>query len=823
MSKNNLSVRLAIIALICLLMPMDLLFSIEIYEEKKVARIAIEYDSLQTAGSFDPKPVLLRLKTKEGDEFSQFIFDDDLKALSDEYDRVQPDMQIKNGELYITIQISPRPIIHQVEFSGNERYSTSALQGELDVKPYTAFNRQEFNKSFNKLKDFYLKKGYFESQLSYSLRPIANTNEVDVVIDVKEGKSGNIQKIVFHGFSKAEQDDLGSAIYLKKYNFFTSWLTGAGKFRDDALEQDRMTILNYLHNRGYADASVNIEVLEDSITGRLIINITADRGVLYHCGCICIEGNALFTREELMKRSLIQENEIYAPDKIRDTAQAIKDLYGQKGYIDASVQYETLLHETEPVFDIQFSVDEGHQYKIGMIHIIGNHSTKNNVILRESLLVPGETFDSRKLKATQQRLEAIGYFKSVNIYAVRVEDDLQTSENYRDVYIEVEEASTGSVSLFIGFSSLDNVNGGVDLTERNFNIAGIGKCFHGKISALRGGGQYFHMRGSLGKNESNALLSWMNPYLNDTLWRLGVELSLTYSDLQSKNSKVHTYGGSVYTNYPLSVYWTAGVRQRLRHTENKMTLHQPPGTILNGQMFVTDPDKESEFQEAKEKNTSRGLLSAFSGNLAYDSTDSATKPHRGWRSYLEGEIAGLGGRFHFFKTSYLNSIYFPATLHSAFKIRGDVRFIIPYGKRGERKNVPYSERFFVGGEGTVRGYKPYILGDKIEFAYYTKQSDSTYKECKKTTETPLGGLSSCLLSAEYNYEVLRMFDVFFFFDAGSVTFKTWTIPTLRCSAGGGVRLEINSGTPIVLGYGYPINPENSFERQPFFFSMGGQF
>lgn len=71
------------------------------------------------------------------------------------------------------------------------------------------------------------------------------------------------------------------------------------------------------------------------------------------------------------------------------------------------------------------------------------------MILRESLLVPGETFDSVKLKATQERLRNIGYFKNVNVYAVRAEDDQILGENYRDIYIEVEEAPTGHASLLV--------------------------------------------------------------------------------------------------------------------------------------------------------------------------------------------------------------------------------------------------------------------------------------------------------------------------------------------------------------------------------------
>ena len=807
MPNNNLLIRSAVL-LSCLFTSFAVpLSGVELYEEKKISRIQVEYDSPEPTSSFDPKPVLSKLKTKEGDEFSQFTFDSDLKSLSEEYDRVQPTMNVEDGQLFITIHISPRPIIHQIQFTGNERYTTSSLQSELDIKPYTVFNRQEFNKAFNKVKDFYIKKGYFESQLSYSVLPIAHSNEVDIVIDIKEGKSGNIQKITFIGFSKQEQKELSETMYLKKFNFLTSWLTGTGKFRDEALEQDRMTITNFLHNRGYADASVNIQILDDPASDKIIIEITAERGTLYHCGKITLEGNSVLKSEEILKRSHLHEGDVFSPDKVRDSAQAIKDLYGQKGYIDANVQFETPLSENEPIFDVNFNVDEGLQYKIGMVHIFGNHSTKNNVILRESLLVPGETFDSRKLKATQQRLEAIGYFKAVNVYAVRATDDTDLSDNYRDVYIEVEETTTGNISLFMGFSSTDNVFGGLDLTERNFNIAGAGQIFRGKMSALRGGGQYFHARGTLGKKENNILVSWMNPYLNDTLWRLGVELNETFSELTSEHERTRTYGGSVFVNYPLSSFWTAGVRERLRHTQNAESLHQPKGSHTT-----------EDFEAAKQKNDVAGLVSAISANIAYDSTDSSMKPHRGWRSYLEGEMAGVGGPFHFWKFSYLNSIYFPVTAKSAFKVRGELRFIVPYGSKPDARNVPYSERFMLGGEGTVRGYKPFSLGPKIAFDYI---ENGELK--RKETNEPIGGLSSCLLSAEYNYEIFRMLDVFFFFDAGNVAFETWTIPTLRCSTGAGVRLEINKGTPIMIGYGYPINPAHKRDCQRFFFSMGGQF
>ena len=780
------------------------LISAELFDEKRVSHIEIIVDTPGEAG-IDSKPILARMKTQEGDSFSQLTFDSDLKTLAEEYDRVEPSLRVKDGQVSIVIHIAPKPIIHKIEWAGNEQFKTSALQKELDVKPNTIFNRQEFNKAFNKVKEFYFKKGYFESQLSYSTQFLPDTNQIDIAIEVREGRPGHIKKIILNGFTKEEKSEIEQQMYLKKYNFLTSWITGTGIYRDEILEQDRMTIVSLLHNKGYADARADVQLTEDPGSGKLIVEITAHRGQLFHFGNVSFSGNTLIPTEDLLKKSLVAEGANFSPDKVRDTSQAIKDLYGQKGYIDASVQYETQLKENEPVFDIDFLIDEGQQYKIGLVHIFGNTSTHNNVILRESLLVPGETFDSRKLKATQQRLEAVGYFKGVNVYAVRAADDAGLGENYRDVYIEVEETTTGNVSLFMGFSSTDDVFGGLDLTERNFNIGGIGKALVGKISQLRGGGEFFHVRGTVGKKQNNILVSWMNPYVNDSLWRLGVEVSRTFSELQ-KNTVVVTYGGSVYTSYPLSNFWTAGMRQRLRHSKDDLSIHP-----LGNQPVATDS-----VGKVKDQLDQKGLVSAFSGNLTYDSTNSAYKPHRGWRSYFEVEAAGVGGSYYFGKFSYINSIYFPVWSKGTLKLRGDFKYILPFGKT-DRYHVPYSERFFLGGEATVRGYKPFLLGPVVML----RNDSGTLEE----TDTPYGGLSSSLLSLEYNQEIFRMLDVFAFVDAGSLEFGTFKISQIRPTTGVGLRLDIGNRTPIMVGYGIPLvkKDRHNGKWQKVFFSMGGQF
>ena len=126
--------------------------------------------------------------------------------------------------------------------------------------------------------------------------------------------------------------------------------------------------------------------------------------------------------------------------------------------------------------------------------------------------------------------------------------------------------------------------------------------------------------------------------------------------------------------------------------------------------------------------------------------------------------------------------------------------------------MPLSERFFLGGETTVRGYKPYIIGPKF------KKEDGI-----RDTDDPMGGVSSALLSIEYMQQIFPMLDLFAFFDGGSVSLQRFDIPDFRMSYGVGARIELANRVPIILGVGFPINPESKDDVKRFFISMGGQF
>ncbi|MGL5626284.1 MAG: outer membrane protein assembly factor BamA [Candidatus Rhabdochlamydia sp.] len=755
-----------------------------IFEECPIGDIDIQIEDLSTSTSFNPQIVLSRLKSKVGNLFSQTDFDADLKTLSTEYDRVEPLIQVQNQRVYIILKMWPRPKVRSITWNGNTKIKTKTLQKELALKPTAVFNRQSFNKSFNKVKEYYIKKGYFESQLQYTTVPHPKTNEVSINIEVQEGRSGRIEDIIFQGFTKEETSELLGMVYTKKHNLL-SWLTGKGTYHEEALEQDRLSIVNYLQNLGYADARVDIQINEAEVEGKIILIISTEKGSIFHFNDIQFEGNELFSNQEIEKLFLIHKGDVYSPEKLRKTLQAIKNLYGRKGYLEANVQAEAQPCATDSAYNISFHIEEGKQYRIGMIRIYGNTCTQTHVLLRESLLVPGETFDSAKLQATEDRLQNVGYFESVNVYAVRTEDDDELGENYRDIYIEVKESKTGHASLFAGFSSAESIFGGLDFSEANFNIKGFARLFSEGPSALRGGGEYAHLRLSFGKKQQAYTLSWLDPYFCDSLWRVGFDVFNTYSELTSKKYDIQKLGFDLHASYPFNNFWTFGLKYRFNNSRVHITQSAP--------LF----EREQANQE--------GIVSGFGPSLTFDSTDNPFKPHKGFRSRLETEFSGLGGDFFFWRFAYLNSYYIPLWKCGTFKTRFDFNFIEPVGRTNQPTQIPLGERFFIGGINSVRGYRDFDLGDHF------------------SNGDPMGGISSTVLSLEYLHQILPFVDGFIFADAGSIGLKRWYVKDFKFSVGFGARIEIANRVPITLGMGFPINPTGKSEVRRFFFSMGGQF
>ncbi|CAF24450.1 unnamed protein product [Candidatus Protochlamydia amoebophila UWE25] len=756
------------------------------FENQAINKIEIQVHS--RAGIItDNQTLMSRLRTQPGGFFSQADFDEDLKTLAQEFDRVDPIVNTTEEKVSITLNLWPKPTIRNIHWCGNHRVSTNRLQKELGIGCFVTFERQAFNQAFHKLKAYYIRKGFFEAQLNYHVELNSETNEVNITIEIQEGRSGKIQEIDFVNFSEKEEHEILSQMMTKKYNIFLSWFSEEGTYNEDAIQQDRLIITNYLQNQGYADASVEINVMEASKTDRIIVTIIADKGERYYFGRLSFEGNQIICDEEIDRLFGIRQGEFFSIESIRETIETLTDAYGRLGYVDAIIDFEPELDERDYKYHVNFKIEEGEQFYVGLVRVFGNLSTKTSVILHETLMIPGEIFNTIKLKATEQRLINIGYFKHVNVYIVKGTEST-LGNNYRDVYIEVEETNTGQFSAFVGYSSVEELFGGINITERNFNHEGFYYLWRDGLRALRGGGEYAQFNIQIGQKSRNYTFSWTKPYFMDTKWTIGFDLSKASTRYISKDYDLDTVSLILRANYNINQFVRFGVQYRLKN-----------GVVHLGHRGDHIPKLEHDAHI-------HGLISAIGTSLNYDSTDHPIKPTAGFRSKLLIEYAGLGGDHQFFSLGYFNSYYYPVGSRMVLKYRADLRFIQPMGHT-RYDILPLDERIFLGGDYNVRGFRPYRLGPQY-----------------KNTHVPRGGLSMQFYSVELSRKIMGEFEIFTFLDAGHLSEDTWEFGRMSVSVGYGTRFKLLASVPpITLGMGYPLNAKNRSEVKKFFFSLGGNF
>ncbi len=791
------------------------------YENQVVDKVDVVVEHQSLDSNFDINSVLSRIKTQTGTLFSHLDFDNDLKTLARDFDRIIPKLESIDGKIYITLKIWPKPFIRTIQWCGNEKVKSSRLQKELGICTFTIFDRQSFNKAFHKLKAYYVKKGFFEAELDYKITRDPLCNEVDIEISIIEGRSGKIKEIIFDGFSHHEESELLDMIHTKEYKLLISWITNEGTFNEEAVQQDQSIILNYIQNEGYADAKVQIEIKESIESNRIILVIHLDRGAQYFFGPITIEGNALFCTEALEEHLEVWEGDSYSPEKIRDSIRQISNFYGKRGYIDTVVDFEPNEDCESRLYDIKFTVEEGEQFRVGLIKVFGNSSTKTSVILHETLLTPGEVFNIEKLQSTEERLQNVGYFKHVNVYAVKSEEASGLGGNYRDVHIEVEETGTGYFSLSGGISSSENIFFGLNVTEKNFNSAGLLSFWNEGLKVLRGGGEYFHVNATFGTKSRKYELGWTKPYFRDTQWTIGFNLENTSTRYISHEYNIDATGLTLHTSLQANPFVRVGWHYRIRHSHihiEKFNFEKALRKIkrskkykdssLDEQTAVVQKQydhRERDLSRLRAQARHQGIVSAVGTTLYYDSTNNPTYPTTGFRSRLQAEVAGVGGYHSFFGLGYLNTYYYPLHRRGLLKLRADCRFLVPYGKTN-RDSIPLDERLFLGGDTFIRGYRQYRLGPQFG------------------KDDPIGGNSLQFVSLEYDRKLMKRANALLFFDGGSLTEKVFHFGRFYMAVGVGVRLKVMENLPaITLGYAWPLNPRSNSDVKRFFFQWGGSF
>jgi Surface antigen variable number repeat len=173
----------------------------------------------------------------------------------------------------------------------------------------------------------------------------------------------------------------------------------------------RRAVRDAWQDAGYFSAVPTIKARANGAgAGHLALTIHVDPGPTYRLSRILVQpenpgGKLLFSEETLRNLFPLNYGEIMNASKIREGLRAMEQYYGTRGYIDMTATPGFHLHAKDYTISINVFVDQGKQYHVGQLTILGLDPSLESLL--KSKLVPGDIFNWDRVLDFYQSQQAV--------------------------------------------------------------------------------------------------------------------------------------------------------------------------------------------------------------------------------------------------------------------------------------------------------------------------------------------------------------------------------------------------------------------------------
>ncbi len=722
--------------------------------------------------------ILARIKTRVGEEYQEAVVSDDLKRLynTGHFSDVQIDHQNLDDGYKVIVRLKEKPIVGEISFSKIRYYHPPYLLKQMKTKKDKFLDNKTLKDDITMIEDLYKKKGLTQVKVDVETFIDEASNKASLHFIIREGYKVKIKRIIIFG-NVAYRDKK----IIKIMKSRPAWLFASGLLKEDTLDSDMTAIQAFYESNGYLDTKAAY-VIEPLKQGLVNVNVTIQEGKRYYVGDVAFAGNAILSENDI-KSSLknLKTGKVFSHEKLEDDLSNVREAYFDRGYITALVEEATSFNAETAKVDIKLTIKEGILVYINMVKIQGNAHTRDIVIRRELKMYPGERFDGVKLRESKEHLKDLGYFEDVGY---DIEDTDQ--EDLKDLVVQVKEAKTGTFSFGGGYSTVDRLIGFVEVEQKNFDIS--------NWSSFTGGGQDLRLRAQIGSSQRNLLLSFTEPWLFDHPVSAGFDAYLTENLNDNTTGYAYTQktiGGDLRLGKAFNDNLSIGTTYRLEH--------------------INISDLNSGVSEALAEQVGNSLVSDIGVSVTNSYVDSKLSPTKGWSVTNSADIAGgpLGGDRNFYRVQSSGQFYYPIKFNdvtTVLEISGTTGMIESYP---DTPDVPIFERYFTGGQDSIRGYDERSVGP-----------------LDPNTNDAIGGDAILLGSIEYTVPIIEIIKGAVFFDTGNVWDKVRNYGTGGLKSGTGIGLRVKTPIgPIKLDYGIPLDttPGNSSKNGKFYFSVSRGF
>lgn len=756
-------------------------------QEYRINEIHVVHENFKTV---EQAFVLTNIVFKAGGIYNRSLSDQSIRSLYKtgffEFVDIKV-LQVNEGQVDVSIYLTSKYKLNTIQITGNQRIATARLLEVSELKEALFLDEFSVDSGAKKMEAFYYEKGYSDADIRFSVERNDVTGLANVIFEINEAEKIQIQTIEFEGVSAFKAKILKRIMETKEKDFF-SWLSGSGQFERGVLMDDLKRLELFYQNAGFLDAEVDEEAIrfDFSQKNKTAITIPISEGERYFLGSIALEGATIFTQQELLFNAEIEEGMVFSAKKIADFSNQITEFYTSKGYLETRVFAEKKPNILNRRIDVVYKIRESEKYYLESVSIEGNTKSKQQVIVRELALRPGDVFDYNRMKSSEMRLRNTNYFDSV-----RLTPETSNLAGRKNLNILVNESRTGALSFGAGFGSVSSSQFFLEMKQSNFDISDW-------RSGFQGDGQKFRMRISIGSLSSQALVSFEEPWLFEQRVALGTSLYSTESEYNSTDYDEKRSGFEVY------------LRRRLFELiEGKLSYNYELVDIYDVAPKV--PGQSDGIADVFQDGAGEQTVSKIGFTLLRDNRNELIFTRSGNRSSLVMEYAGLGGDVNYFKTDLRTAQFIPTfdLWNQSVSFVGRIGSIIPLG---DSETAPFYDRFYLGGPETLRGYDYRDVGPRSD-------------DGNTLSDESAGGHTYALFSAEYLFHVADSLGFVAFYDGGFVNEGEgdFSLDDYADNIGFGVRF-LMLGSPLKLDYGIPITTPNNVASDPQFnFSFGSRY
>jgi outer membrane protein assembly factor BamA len=654
------------------------------------------------------------------------------------------------------------------------------------------------------IEDYFRARGYRDATAMYTREE--TPGELTIRFTISRGARYVIDSFAIDGNTSIPASELASIVRLK-----------AGEpFVQAQVDAAVVGIRGLYRARGFTRATVMPSVAVLPATGnaagdrQVQVTLTVAEGPRTVVGTVDVIGNTVLTTAQLLMGAATAPGKPYSEGDVASDRDRIELEYRNRGYESVVVEPRVMLADSDTRANVLFVITEGPQVIVDHVIIVGNRRTSSSTIQRELTLRPGEPLGYSARIESQQRLTALGLFRRVNITELTHE-----SESRRDVLVQVEEAPPTSIAYGGG------LEGGTRLRPTGPN--GTAQE-HFELSPR---GSFEITRSNLwGKNRSVDLFARAGLIARDVaIAEAGLpEVAPATESGYGFNEYrlLATYREPKVFNTPADILLTGILDQAIRSSFNYRTRevrgevggHLTPRVSVAGRYsFQHTTLFDQRFTPEEEPLIDRVFpqvrLSTFSNAIIRDTRDDLLNPSRGLFFALNSDISAraIGSEVGFVKTfgQAFQYVRLPlrrriivATAERIGVAHGFPRLVTTIDETGATvtqkvQDLPASERFFAGGDTTVRGFSLDRLG--------------TTETVDPQTGFPKGGNGEVVLNAELRIDTVKGFTAVTFVDAGNIFLNASDLSfiNLRPAAGFGVLYRSPIG-PVRVELGFNLAP-----------------